>query len=166
MGAREMARSWRHACAWSFSPHCQRARVHAVPGLVVRRWQGGPVCEPQLPLGPIAADPHDAVAAHDRVHRIGLARERLGVRARHLRAGEVIDATPATPRCCTSRAITPAVASAARRRKAFTGMVLMALSHSHAACHASGGGIADGGRESLLNATQNWRDVDSVVGTA
>jgi len=96
MGAREMARSWRHACAWSFSRHCQRAVVHAVPGLVVRRWQGGPVCEPQLPLGPIAADPHDAVAAHDRVHRIGLARERLGVRARNLRAGEVIEAALAS----------------------------------------------------------------------
>src|SRR2546422_6412409 len=35
----------------------------------------------------VPADPHDPVAAHDRVHRVRLPRERLRVRARHLGAG-------------------------------------------------------------------------------
>src|SRR4030081_1381347 len=99
-------------------------------------------------LGMIAADPHDAVAAHDRVYRIGLPRERRGVRAGDLGAGEVVEAAlasrvtvdhphrprptrprprrppaPATPGaagCSTSSAARPAVATAARTRAAFT----------------------------------------------
>src|SRR4030081_3149137 len=47
-------------------------------------------------LGMIAADPHDAVAAHDRVYRIGLPRERRGVRTGDLGAGEVVEAALAS----------------------------------------------------------------------
>src|SRR5439155_1102013 len=40
----------------------------------------------------VTVDPNDAVTAHDRVHRIGLLRERRGIRGRDLRPGEVVEA--------------------------------------------------------------------------
>ena len=40
----------------------------------------------------VTVDPNDAVTTHDRVHRIGLLRERRGIRGRDLRAGEVVEA--------------------------------------------------------------------------
>src|SRR5207247_1017822 len=47
----------------------------------------------QLHLRHVAVDPHHVVAAHDRIHGIRLARERLPVRARHLRRREVVPAS-------------------------------------------------------------------------
>src|SRR5438067_7297283 len=46
----------------------------------------------QLHLRHVAIDPHHVVTAHDRIHRIGLARERLAVRARDLCAWEEVPA--------------------------------------------------------------------------
>src|SRR5438034_8191893 len=69
----------------------QRACVHSVSGALIRGHRYRPGCEPHLALGLVTADPHDAVAAHDRVHRIRLPPERLGVRAGDLGAGEVVE---------------------------------------------------------------------------
>src|SRR2546428_13576982 len=66
--------------------------MHAIPGLVFQRYRRRPGREPELPLGVIAADPDDGVAAHDRVHGIRLPREGLRVGARDRRAREVVEA--------------------------------------------------------------------------
>src|SRR2546425_8561292 len=63
------------------SPHQRRGR----PAHAIRHQR-------QLRLRHVAVDPHHAVAAHDRIHRIGLAGERLAVRARDLRAREEVPA--------------------------------------------------------------------------
>src|SRR2546430_11901552 len=43
-----------------------RSGVHAIPGLVIQGCRCRPIPELDLPLGVIAADPHNAVTAHDR----------------------------------------------------------------------------------------------------
>src|SRR2546428_7797031 len=66
----------------------------AVPALWPGRGRSDrtPVAERGRALDQAAADPHDAVAAHDRVDRVVVQAERLAVRARDLRTREVVPA--------------------------------------------------------------------------
>src|SRR5256712_2612998 len=66
----------------------------AVPALWPARGRSDrtPVAERGRALDQAAADPHDAVAAHDRVDRVVVQAERLAVRARDLRTREVVPA--------------------------------------------------------------------------
>src|SRR5207247_10535414 len=70
-----------------------RARVNPVTALLrVRYGAFGLVGQRDLLFYQVAARPHDMVAAHDGIHRVGLPQERRRVGARHLGSGEQVPA--------------------------------------------------------------------------